>query len=75
MTIGEGVATSERQKAPKAKALKALKAPKAQEARVEDQGGEVTAVEAVEPTVQKRAPRRCSLCNSTEHTARTCPCK
>ena len=39
MTIREGVATSEHQKAPKAKAPKApkaLKAPKAQEARVED---------------------------------------
>jgi len=75
MTIEEGVATSERQKAPKAKVPKAPKAPKAQEARVEDQGGEVTAVEAAEPTVRKRAPPRCSLCNSTEHTARTCPCK
>ncbi|EAQ88446.1 hypothetical protein CHGG_05065 [Chaetomium globosum CBS 148.51] len=64
MTIGEGVATSEHQKVPKA-----------QEARVEDQEAEVTAVEAVEPNVRKRAPPRCSLCNSTEHTARTCHCK
>ena len=75
MTIGEGVATSEHQKARKAKAPKPPKAPKAQEARVEDQGGEETAVEAVEPIVRKRAPPKCSLCNSTEHTARTCPCK
>jgi hypothetical protein len=72
MTIGEGVATSEHQKAPKARAPKA---PKAQEARAEDKEGEVTAVKAVEPTVRKRAPPRCSLSNSTEHTARTCPCK
>ena len=36
ITIGEVVATSEHQKAPKAKALKT---PKVQEARVEDQGG------------------------------------
>ena len=72
MTIGEGVATSEHQKTPK---TKAPKVPKAQEARVEDQEAEVTAVEAVEPNVRKRAPPRCSLCNSTEHTARTCHCK
>ena len=75
MTIEEGVATSERQKAPKAKAPKAPKAPKPQEDHVEDEGGEVTAVEAAEPTMRKRAPPRCSLCNSTAHTARTCPSK
>jgi len=75
ITIGEGVATSERQKAPKAKAPKAPKAPKAQEARVEARGGEETTAEASEPTARKRAPPKCSMCNSTEHTARSCPSK
>jgi hypothetical protein len=71
MTIGEGVSsTASRQKAPRAP-----KAPKAQEARVEVQGGEMTTAEAVVPAVQKRAPPRCSACGSTEHNARSCPCK
>jgi hypothetical protein len=42
---------------------------------VEVQGGEGTTAEAIVPTAQKRAPRKCSMCNSTEHTARSCPSK
>jgi len=79
LTIGEGLSstTAALQKALKApKARKAApKAPKAQEAPVEAQGGAETTAEAIVPTARKRAPPRCSACNSTEHTARTCPCK
>ena len=72
LTIGEGVSSTT---AAHQKAAKAAKAPKAQKARVEARGGEETTAEQIAPTVQKRAPRRCSACNSTEHTARTCPCR
>ncbi len=77
ITIGEGVSSTAavRQKAQKAapKAPKVPKAPKAQEAHVEARRGGETTAEAIMPMAQKRAPRRCSACNSTEHTARTCP--
>jgi hypothetical protein len=33
----------------------------------------VSRVATVEPTVQTRAPRKCSICRSESHTARTCP--
>ena len=75
ITIGEGASrtTAVRQKAPKVP--KAPKTPKAQEARVEVQGVGGTTAEAIVLTAQERAPRKCSMCNSTEHTARTCPYK
>ena len=44
----------------------ASRAQAAQEVPVE------VAVEAA-PEQRQRAPRKCSMCTSTEHTARTCP--
>jgi len=34
-----------------------------------------TTAEASKPTARKRAPPKCSIYNSTEHTARSCPSK
>ena len=41
----------------------------------EVEGGEAGPLETTAPLARKRAPPKCSLCNSLEHTARTCPCK
>lgn len=65
MTVGQGITS----------ATVRQDAQCSQEPRLEAEVGESTMAEATEPAAGKRAPRKCSVCGSTEHNARTCPCK
>jgi DDE superfamily endonuclease/Tc5 transposase DNA-binding domain/helix-turn-helix, Psq domain len=65
MTIGQGISST----------VARQDAQRSQERRVEAEGGGATIAEAVIPTARKRAPGKCSVCGSTEHNARGCPCK
>jgi hypothetical protein len=73
MTIGEGISQVEaRQKPPKKACQKkqdSQKPPQEVEER-EKQPSEETA-----PQTRKRPQPKCSICGSTEHNARKCPCK
>jgi hypothetical protein len=65
MTVGEAIGQLEAKKAPQKSSHR--------EVRVE--GGGADGPNSAVPPVRKRAPWKCSICASTEHTARKCPSK
>jgi hypothetical protein len=65
MTIGQGISST----------VAHQDAQRSQQPRLEAEGGEATIAEATMSTARKRAPAKCSVCGSTDHNARRCPCK
>jgi hypothetical protein len=69
MAIEEGMTRIEAsQKAPQ-------KGQRRQRARREVEEGEAGPSDTTTPKAQKRAQPKCSVCGSTEHNVRKCPCK